>query len=776
MFLIDNHKSLSKEILRHLTAVLFFAVSWKYLSEWYMYQQAFYYYIFILSFFTGLVLGLYSITKRFRGISAARIAVAGAILLLLLPWGEWLGLNFEGSSEDWSRRLYQQALFVYLLVLLLDCFPQVPETVAKKVRTLLVWISTKRLALWVPPIAFFIFSAWISFFVYRSTPPVQDSAAHLFQAKIFKTSELFAPAPPVPDFFSQKGDMLAMKDGKWFGMYQPGFAALLAAAMFLRAEWFVSPLLGALTIAIWIAYSSRWHGTLTAILFGIVALLSPFLFVMSSTIMVHSPELFIASALIYLCRRESEEQSLIRPLLIFILLVAGMLVRGFSLLAFIFPALMYTGWTLLRKKNRIFVLLSVSGILSGMLLLAAYQKQITGSPLKPGYLVEYPELHYGFGPSLVGQVHTPLRGLENTSNNIHGINIWLTGWYSGSILFLLLFCLREPKFQTWDFVLFTGILTLILFYYFYVAQTLLFGPRSYYILGPLLILFLIRSTQIEKSLSHSNATVICIFIVSLAASLPFQIPTFIQRWNPQAFQPDALKNEVERSAGQKLLVFLTDRVSQTFVNWNEPFLNSNLIFCRDLKSRNEEAIRTFPNHRPVYFTPTSGLKSGFTFRYAPEQRPEGFISAFELSMSLQASRYYPDKDSFDICYTDLLDSSSAPLQLVYLEKELLTNQGKTAYREKFRLGVLHAARLLILPLATFEESGTNWASTFDSNRFRTEYFTTLKYLKESGETGKIIDVQLQKVGKRIDKNSDGNLSDEEIRRFLLRKLKLMEAK
>lgn len=724
----------------------------------------------------AVLLAVFRFFPLSKVLTPAKITIASFIVLLVLPWSEGLGLSFEGAGEDWSRILFWQALFLYLLTLFFDIFPGIAGSAAKSVQTLLTHLSSKQVLLWLPPLLFYVLSLWITLGIYQSTPLVEDSAAHLFQAKIFKASKLVAPEPSAPDFFSQKGDMLAMKDGKWFGMYQPGFALLLAAAMFLKAEWFVSPFLGAITIAIWIAYCRRWHGLRTALLFGIVALTSPFLLVMSSTVMVHTPELFIASALIYLCRNESDEPSSVRPLLVFLLLATGMLVRGFSLLAFLFPALIYTTWLLFQRRKFLFPLMAAGGIAAGMLLLAYYQSHVTGSPFTPGYVIEYPELRYGFGSSLAGQVHTPLRGLENTSNNFLGINLWLNGWYSGSLIFILLFLLLERRFQNWDLVLFAGIFSLILFYYFYVAQTLVLGPRSYYILAPVLIVFLIRSIQIESDLSKYSIVAISIFVVSLVSSLPSRVPGLIQQWNPAGYQAGFLKREMDASGNQKLLVFLTNKVSQSFINWNGPFLKGNLIICRDLESRNREAIAQFQNHRPVYFTANAGLKGGFSFHDSPEQRPNGFLSSFDLTMSLQAGRDYPDKDSFDICYTDLFQLSSASLHLLYVQKELSQGSADKTYKDKFKGGVLHAGRLLLLPLVAQEEAGDQWWTIFNPDVFRAEFHTTLKLLSESEEVGKTITEQLLKVKKRIDQNSDGSLSDDEIRKFLSKKLKLMEVR
>src|SRR5205823_6276372 len=167
-----------------------------------------------------------------------------------------------------------------------------------------------------------------------------------------------------------------------------------------------------------------------SILFGLLFLFSPFLLLMSSTIMVHSPELFLASSLIYLFRRQLEESTLVRSVAILILLLVGMLVRGFALLPFLLPLLVFCGAQYFKKRQIDSLIAIVAGIAIGAALLGWFQWKTTGSPFVPGYRLVYKDYHYGFGKSLEGQVHTPLRGLENSSNELLGLNDWLTGWPS----------------------------------------------------------------------------------------------------------------------------------------------------------------------------------------------------------------------------------------------------------------------------------------------------------------------------------------------------------
>jgi len=763
---------------RHVAAIIFLLISRHFLSAWYQFHQPALYLTFAGLFTGSLVLaGWFQFQKVLRKKSFTRLLPILALLILALPWGEWLRLNFATSREDWSRQIFQQTVFIYSCLLLFGSFPQIAVRIHQYAKTFLGVVSESRF-LWLLPALFFCVSSGIALFVMDRLPLVQDSASYLFQAKIFSRLKLYAPAPPVPEFFTHAGDMLVIKDGRWFSMYLPGYAALLAIPMLLHAEWFLSPLLGALTLFIWMLYAIRWHNRTIAVLLGLLCLLSPFLFLMSSTVLVHPLELFIATSVIYLCRRETESSSPGRQTALFFLMMIGMFARGFSLFAFLGPVLAYVCWTKLKNRSWFFSAVLLAGMVVGVTLTCLYQWKTTGNPFQPGYSFEYPLPHrLGFVMSINSQVHTPARGLENVSNNILGINSWLTGWYSGALFFLLLFFILEKKIEPWDIVLLVSCSLLAAFYYFSVTQDLIFGPRFYYLMAPVLLLFIARMTW--NAIIRERFVVTALLFISLVTFLPFRFPGNVMRYDLPEGGAKCLAKEIRDLRDQKVLVFLGKRGGQDWLNWNDPFLRSSDVLLLDLGSKNGEALSAFPQRRPFYFRldidlSHGRLNAGYRLRDQPDSRPAGYFSFSELGLALQPSQEDPEQDFFDSCYLGLFTTPDSRAQIHYLEKQERQTEEESEYRKYFRSGLAHAARLILLPKIAFEEKGVGWKSALDTNLFRQQFLQAWSDFGASGDVGLAIFSSFEKVEKRMDQNGDKNLSNDEIREYLAEKIKILE--
>jgi hypothetical protein len=632
-------------LLRHVTAFVLFWFCWQALTRWYLYQQNIdFASIFVLlaaAVGVGWRAELISILKQ---APKSRTALVFFILILSIPWGEFLRLNFASARMDWTRQLFYQSVCVYSLLLFFRVFPQFANKLSDTSRRVLDKLSARREALWFPPVMLFILSCSIMVFVYHRTPVVNDSSSYLFQAKIFTHGNLYAPIPKLADFFSYEIDMLLMKDGKWFSMYPPGYPLLLALAMLIHAQWFLSPVLGACTLAIWIEYARRWHNRPVALLTGLLGVFSPFLFQMFSTILVHAPELFIASSILYLCRRQTEQTSKLRNLILFLLLGTGMLVRAFSLLLFLGPVIALTCWKSLKTRSISVPVAIAGGIFVGMLLLGLYQWKTVGNPWTAAYSLEYTGLKYGFGKNYAGQIHTPLRGLELVSNSILGLNYWLNGWYSGSLFFICAFFLLEPRLHEWDRILLASSLTLILFYFAYFFQDLIFGPRFLFLLAPFLLFLIARSTGIGTGNSTGKKTHIAIralLVISFLSFFPARFLQFVRIYNPANDPPEYLNSKVWELGHLKVLLFLDKQISQDYVNCNDPYLRSPLIICRDLGGRNQEVVSAFTGFEPYYFR-----FKNLSFHSTDQEDNYGFyrnrlvtgpiLSFFQLALTLQA--------------------------------------------------------------------------------------------------------------------------------------------
>lgn len=759
-----------------------FLISWWQLNLWYEDQRPIHYGLALLAFIPACVPTFYPFLPL-RNVSRSRKVIAALLLFIALPWGEWLQINFAFSRMDWSRQIFLDVVLIYLVGVLYRTFESSWQRLYDRFINLLDRLSANKLRLWIPCLFFFLFSSWISLYVFDRTLMIQDSAAHLFQAKIFHHGKFFAPAPAASDFFSVEGDMVVLNNGKWYGMYLPGFAAILAAAIWIHAEWIICPLMGAFTIAIWVSYVKRWYDRRTALLVSIICALSPFLLLMSSTIMIHTPELLIISAAIYLLRNEVETPSWWSKTLLALVLLIGITLRGFSILATIFPMILYSLYATRRNQKFIMASIIIFSLLTGSLIVAYFQLQTTGNPFLPGYRLEYKvPLSYGFGITTAHQVHTPIRGLENISNLLLGLDYWLTGWYVGSLIFVIFFVLF-CKWNVWDRLLVASCFTLFAFYYFFPLQDLVIGPRFFYPVVLILLLFVARSILIPIS---ANSTTIppfafVLFLFCFLSFLPIRLAQFIHKYEPKKMQAGALRIAIDQEDHQPRIVFLEKNITQQFVNWNDPFLREPIILMRDLGTQNDIAIKSFPDRKPLYF----GLKidlsprakkskdNGYAFRVERAHKIDGSVSLMQVALAMNTSNEYRDQDFFDQGLTIFMDGSSSAEQMKYLNNELKKLQDKNDRLSFFREGLIHTSRMMLLLKQFRERSTTDWSS-FPFNEFRDNNVKAKSGFLEAAEPGMQLIRALDKMKKRIDRDDDGNLSDEEIKRYLRSKINILE--
>jgi hypothetical protein len=769
----------ARTLIRHLSAAVLLFAAWKFLNNWYKFQHSNDYLIFAALTISGFTIGAGAfLSREIKNISASKILVCLPLILLILPWAEWLQLGTIYTRESWSEKLFLEAIFIYTTVLILQTFPIIGSNIHKTMLIILGKVEVNRLFIWIPPILLFVITSYVALFVYGETSIVPDSATHLFQAHIFGKFKLYSAAPPVPEAFTGPFDLLVIKDGKWFGFGFPAFAFLMSPATWLNLEWLVSPLLAAVTAAIWIDYARRWHGRIAGIVIGVLLLLCPFIVVMSSTVMVFTPELFFASAVIYFCRLCLERPSFQSQILLSLSLAGAILTRPFSILPFLFPIVSYTFFQGFLQKRRAISSAIIFGLVVGVGCLLLFQWKTTGDPLLSGYRVEAPQQKWGFGAE-TWETYAPLTAIGNLSNNLLGLNEWLGGWYSGSMLFIIAFFLRN-KIQKWDKLLLCSCGMLILFYFFFFIQDLFFGPRYYYLLTPILLLFIARVITDPQTLNPSGRTILVpFFVLTILISVPIHLPGFVKRFSPANSQAAQLKKEIRKNGNKKTLVFLDKGVGQNFVNWNDPFLKSPVIICRDVGKRNSDVQKYFPDYHPVWFRNSISMDkgvitSGFKFAEDRELEHGAPVNLFELAMALQAASNYPRRDFFDITYIDLFNSPETKNMFKFLESAQNQWVKGGEYKRQFRKGITHAGKMLLIPKLAYQEKGDNWFEVLDLPRFRQEFDDAKRSFVKAGNIGVTILNEMQKVEIRIDSNSDQKLSDSEIRSFLNEKIKLIK--
>src|SRR5262249_21109418 len=142
------------------------------------------------------------------------------------------------------------------------------------------------------------------------------------------------------------------------------------------------------------------------------------------------------------------------------------------------------------------------------------------------------------------------------------------------------------------------------------------------------------------------------------------------------------------------------------------------------------------------------------------------VDLYQFTMTLLAAQDYPDKDVFDLCYSQLFrDRSTAPAKLAFVQSKLDSATG-SGYKFNFKVGLLHAAKFILLPAVAEQE---NRPASQVYEQFRDEYKLAVSALSNAAEVGPPVADILKETGKRIDSNKDGLLSDQEIGAFLKKK-------
>ena len=451
-------------------------------------------------------------------------------------------------------------------------------------------------------------AAIVSTSVFERIPHIQDSIAQLFHAKILARGHLTAPAPALPQFFTQENVIL--KAGQWYSQYPPGHIALLALGVIAGAPWLVNPLLGAVTVLVLYLVGRELWDDRTGRLCAVLGVLSPFVLFMSSEFMNHASAL-LGTALFILCFARSLRLSGAGYGL-----AAGLALgfvattRPFSAAGVVLPFAVFAAWQLLRRPRQLLapMLAMVIGLGAMLALLLAFNSATNGSPLVFGYNVLYGRGHDpGFGHSGKGEPHTPLLGLVNSLDNLGGLNQYLFEWPFPSLLFVaLLFALRRD--DRWDRLLLASGASLVVFHFFYWYQDLCFGPRFLYEANVTWLALSARGIlagfdwiaaepdPVVRGRRHR-------FLVSVLATgcvfaLVLRVPARVREYSDEYWGVNrSVLNAVERQPIREGLVFVKSNYGAVLPA-NSPWLDQPLIFAVDRGNRNQRLLELFPKSTP----------------------------------------------------------------------------------------------------------------------------------------------------------------------------------
>ncbi len=227
-------------------------------------------------------------------------------------------------------------------------------------------------------------------------PHVSDEIAYQFQARTYAAGRLWLPTPPLVDRFELPHVLV---DGeRWYGIFPPGWPALLAAGLRAGAPWLVNPLLAFASLGLFAALTRRAGLAPAERAIAVATLtLAPCFVVQAATLMSHLASLFLLLLLWWAVAGLLERGGLVGRLLCGLLaggaLAGGLLVRSFDFVAAGAPLGAWLAWRSLHghgtgsvdapsrgRAIAALLFLAIGGAL-GVALTLAYQRELTGDPL-----------------------------------------------------------------------------------------------------------------------------------------------------------------------------------------------------------------------------------------------------------------------------------------------------------------------------------------------------------------------------------------------------------
>lgn len=549
----------------------------------------------------GPILGIIPIEDLRVHIEAARL---GALIARLLARGILLVLIIKLATHlltPWVRR---RGLHL----------PAHPLGTAHHVAWLvapLVFLATLALAL------------HVARFGLHHMPHIADETAYLFQAKVFALGRLWAPSPPLPDFFAH--EHLIMDSGRWFSKYPPLWSGLLALGVQLGMPWAVAPLVGACTAVAIFLLAREICDTTAALVSVFLTLSSPFFVFMIANMMSHAAAGLFATLHILFILRAVRRGGRGDYALSGMALGALILTRPYTALLVALPVGLMLAWIgLQRRVDRPFrsgMLMLAAGVYPFLLLYFPWNilHGTLGGEVPVSLYTYYsdadtlgfgPEKGFGWLKTWGSWGHTPAKALRSVWNFLEYSTGYVFGW-PGSVAcaFLVVGLLRVRRAR--HAAVLGGVCVALAAGHmlYWATQHICYGARYWYAGLPGFIALSavgVRALMRPLRPAHPDATTAgtLVTLTVLVGLISMNLMTYMPRHFAAGrdygnISPD-LRTAIERQDLDGILVFV--RTEGTLYNdgffMNDPLLEGSRIFARDLGPRNADLAARYPHLDP----------------------------------------------------------------------------------------------------------------------------------------------------------------------------------
>lgn len=467
-----------------------------------------------------------------------------------------------------------------------------------------------------------VLSAAISRWVLEGVPHIDDSISHLFQAKVFASGQLSAPAPP--DSAAFQVDEILIDGPRWFGYAFPGWPAVLSLGVLAGVPWIVNPLLGAALVLLAHALVKRWYDAGHANLVAVLLAVSPWHLFMSAEFMGHGVTAVLGTAGLYAVSRERESGAGHWALVAGLLWACLVLVRPLDAILYGAVASALALFAGVPRWRPVAVVTGLGASAMGAAILLWYNVRLTGRALYTPQMM-WTDRRWGVGLDRLGfgadigipewRQIDPVPGhgipdvLLNLNKNLYTAQSDLHGWAMGSLLLIavvLAFRLRRG-----DAAL-TGLVAAFVVgysaYWFSGGPDL--GPRYWYPAVVALVALSVRGavvltqrwhTLLAASGSRVALALLLATVLGLTAVVPWRAS--VKHFRYRDVSGD-LRGLIAGGQLRNALVFVRgERRSdyQSAFNFNQLPLgrDASPVFAWDRGAASREAVRrAFPD-RPV---------------------------------------------------------------------------------------------------------------------------------------------------------------------------------
>lgn len=457
--------------------------------------------------------------------------------------------------------------------------------------------------------------------VFERVPHIEDEIAYLFQAQVFASGQVYVDAPFHANCFF--APFVLDHEGRRFGKYPPGWPALLSLGLAMGQAWWVNAACTALTVALIFRVGREMHDPGVGALAAGMGSVSPFVLLLSGSLMSHAACLLFATTFLWCFwrgRAGGDGWSLGAG----VTLGAAFAIRPFTAFAIALPAILWMVWDVGQRwrragggSGRSWRRLWFTGLGFAPLALTVplFNALWTGDPFLSPYVLFWPYDRLGFGPGHgpLPQGNTIWLGLSSAFAALGHLASYLHGWPALSLFFVVLLFMFKPR-RVADLFMAATACSLIFGYTFYWTSGDVFGPRyAYEATSALLVLSAAGISRVWRYLEQRDAAgswavrrtswlaglLVLLTLGNLAGYLPWQLGRYRGLYGVTG-EPRELLLAAELD---NALVIVRDEKGwkdyAVAFSMNVPTYDGPVVYANDCSPLNEELVDYYSG-RQVY--------------------------------------------------------------------------------------------------------------------------------------------------------------------------------